>query len=205
MKHFLCISILLMLTACASSVPSRQPAQVDVSCVNKFKPIFSSDLYSASVDVMRHHISGLVLFKVMPDSSKRIVFTNEAGVKFFDFGFERNGKIMTHQVMKKLNKRIVVRTLQKDFGLVLMEKIEKEIPSTYREGDNLKFVFGKKKEEERVVTNADCTKLVRLEKGPYAKPQTIARIFSVGVRPPDSIFIEHLNFNMKIKLTHLVR
>lgn len=203
MRRFLYVSISAILASCAPSLPLRQPTQMDVACIKKFKPNFKSDLYNASVDVMGNHISGLVLIKKMADSSKRVVFTNEAGVKFFDFGFETNG-VTTHQVIKKLNKKIIVRTLQNDFGLMLMTKVGKETPLAFRESENLKFIFGSGKNADCVVTNADCAQLIRLEKG-ADRPQTITRLFSDGIHAPDSIFIEHLNFNMKIRLKHLVR
>jgi hypothetical protein len=205
MKRFLCVSILLIGMGCAPSLPTRQPAQVEVGCIQKFKPIFKSDLYNASIDVMGHHISGLVLFKAMPDSSLRVVFTNEAGVKFFDFGFEANGKITTHQVIKKLNKKIVVRTLQSDFGLMLMTKVGKEIPLAFREGENLKFIFTKNQEADCVVTDAMCITLIRLEKGRDDKPNAIVQLFGGGLHAPDSILIKHLNFKMNIALKYLAR
>jgi hypothetical protein len=204
MRCFLYVSISVALASCAPSLPIRQPAKVDVECINKFKPNFKPDLYNASVDVVGNHISGLVLFKTMADSSQRVVFTNEAGVKFFDFGFETDGSVTTHQIIKKLNKKIVVRTLQNDFGLVLMTKVGRETPLAFRESENLKFIFGSGKNANCVITNTDCSRLVRMEKG-AEKPQTIALLFSDGIHAPDSIFVEHLNFNMKIKLKHLAR
>ncbi len=204
MRRFLCVSISAILTGCAPSLPIGQLASGDVECIKKFKPNFKSDLYNASVDVLGNHISGLVIFKTMTDSSRRVVFTNEAGVKFFDFGFEANGAVTTHQVIKKLNKRIVVRTLQNDFGLVMMTKVGKEMPQIFYESGNLKFVFGIGNSADCIVAKADCSQLIRIERG-SEKPQTIARLFSDGINAPDSIFIEHLNFNMKIKLRHLVR
>jgi hypothetical protein len=204
MKRFLYVSISVLLASCAPSLPIRQSAKVNVECIKKFKPNFKSDLYNASVDVVGNHIGGLVLFKTMTDGSKRVVFTNETGVKFFDFGFETNGSVITHQIIKKLNKKIVVRTLQNDFGLVLMIKVGKETPLAFSEGENLKFIFGIGKNADCIVTNVDCSQLTRIEKG-ADKPQTIAQLFSDGIHVPDSIFIEHLNFNMKITLRHLVR
>ncbi len=204
MRRFLYVSISVALASCAPSLPVRQPAKVDVECIKRFKPNFRSDLYNASVDVVGNHISGLVLFKTMTDSSKRVVFTNEAGVKFFDFGFETNGSVTTHQIIKKLNKKIVVRTLQNDFGLVLMIKVGKETPLAFREDENLKFIYGNGKNAACIVTNSDCSRLISVEKG-ADKPQTIVRLFSDGLHVPDSIFIEHLNFNMEIKLKHLAR
>src|SRR5258706_1999072 len=77
----------LCLLSCASSYHDLQPVQGNASCLKKFRPVFHADWYNASVDVIGKHLSGLLLFKMMPDSSTRVVFTNEVGVTFFDFEF----------------------------------------------------------------------------------------------------------------------
>jgi hypothetical protein len=204
MRCFLFANILWLFMGCSSSLPLLKTAQMDATCLQKFKPILKAELYNASVDVVGNHISGLVFFKSMSDSSQRVIFTNEAGVKFFDFGFERDGKIITHQIIKKLNKKIVVRTLQKDFDLVLMTRMDRETPTVFHDGENLKFRWGMKG-MDCAVTNNDCTKLIRLENSTGNKPQTVARLFGDGIHAPDSITIEHLNFNMKVRLKHLIR
>ena len=38
-------------------------------------------------NVVGNHLSGLLLIKKMPDSSTRMVFSNEMGLGFFDFEF----------------------------------------------------------------------------------------------------------------------
>ena len=97
--RFLFLSLILMSGACSPKLPSvqsLQPAVADAGCIKKFKPVFQSDWYAASIDVVGKHLSGLLLFKSMPDSSMRVVFTNEAGIKFFDFGFASNDDFTVH-------------------------------------------------------------------------------------------------------------
>ncbi|MBK7307905.1 MAG: hypothetical protein IPI88_13305 [Chitinophagaceae bacterium] len=50
--------------------------------LQKFKPAFTVALYNTTVDVMGNHFSGLLLIKKMPDSSTRMVFSNEMGLGF---------------------------------------------------------------------------------------------------------------------------
>jgi len=203
--RFLYGSILVLLLGCATANQSRQEVQAEVDCIKRFKPSFKSDLYNASVDVVGKHLSGLVLFKIMPDSSIRVVFTNEAGVKFFDFGFQRDGNFTAYHVMKKLNRKPVVKTLRSDFELVIMKYIEEQIPHVYLQGDNLEFAFAKDNEVKNVIADRNCHTLIRLEKGTKEKINTLAHLYNKGKQTPDSILIEHLNFNMKIKLKRLER
>ena len=150
------------------------------------------------------HLSGLVLFKTMPDSSLRIVFTNEAGVKFFDFGFLPDGSFKAYSVIKQLNKKPVVKTLQQDFELILMRKVGRETPSIYHDGNHLKFGFEGKKNTDYVVTDMDCGRLIQLEKANGNDSKTKATLFG-QTSTPDSILVKHLTFNMEIKLKKLNR
>src|ERR1041385_5353321 len=150
MTRFLLASISLLLISCAPALYQGELIQNETKCIEKFKPVFHSDLYEAKVDVIGKHISGLLLFKMMPDSSMRVVFTNEAGVKFFDFEFQgKNFRV--HQIIRQLNKKPVVKTLRKDFEMILMPWIGLEKPVVYKNGDELRYVFKHEKENDCVV------------------------------------------------------
>lgn len=205
MMRFLYGSIFVLLLGCASAIQPRQEVRAAIDCIKQFKPSFKSDLYTASVDVVGRHLSGLVLFKIMPDSSIRIVFTNESGVKFFDFGIQKDGKFIAYHVIKKFNRKPVIKTLRNDFELVTMRYVEEQIPHVYLQRDNLEFAFAKDNEVKNVITDRNCNALIRLEKGSKEKINTLANLYNNGKQTPDSILIEHLNFNMKIKLKRLER
>jgi hypothetical protein len=111
---------LLFLAGCASAYKDLQPVEGTASCLNKFIPSFTTNWYTAKVDVEGRHISGLLLVKTMADSSTRIVFTNEAGIKFLDVGFNKN-EFEVFSIMKALDKKAVVNTLEKDFELMLLK------------------------------------------------------------------------------------
>jgi len=203
--RYLYASISWLLLSCAAAVPSLQPVKVESSCIKKFKPIFASDWYNASIDVIGKHISGLILFKMMPDSTMRIVFTNESGIKFFDFEFKRNGTFNVQHVVKQLNRKLVLRTLRKDFELALMMKVGNKVPTAFQQDKELNFALIGKTETDYVITDMDCTKLLRLEQGSSEKRTSRVVLFGGNGVAPDSIFVNHLNFNMKIKMKHLDR
>src|SRR5690349_10497852 len=91
--------VCLLLAGCASSYQDLKPVQADPACLAKFKPVFKSTWYNASIDVVGKHLSGLLLFKTMADSTMRVVFTNEVGITFFDFEFAPNGHFKVKQVI----------------------------------------------------------------------------------------------------------
>src|SRR5258708_13414216 len=102
--------------------------------------------YHASVEVVGNHISGLLLIKNMPDSAIRVVFTNEAGITFFDFGFSRDRTFTVHSIIKKLNKKPVVQTLRKDFELILALPFVKASYQSWREAEKIFFAVNQKKQ-----------------------------------------------------------
>ena len=81
---FLSISVLII--SC-NTYRHLQKIQSGENCVQQFKPVFKQVMYETSADANDIHISGLLMIKNMPDSSTRIVFTNEMGFPYFDFGF----------------------------------------------------------------------------------------------------------------------
>ena len=101
-----------------------QKIQSDNSCIEKFKPNFNRAIYKASVDVVGKYISGLLVIKKMPDSSTRIVFTNEFGFTFFDFGFEADSGFRGYQIAPAMNKKPLIITLRKDFELIMFRNMD---------------------------------------------------------------------------------
>jgi hypothetical protein len=203
--RYLYASISWLLLSCASAVQPSKPVKADGVCIEKFKQIFVSEWYGASIDVVGKHITGLILFKTMPDGTTRVVFTNEAGITFFDFEFQRDGTFKVRHVVKQLNKKLVVRTLRNDFELVLMTKVGKEVPMAFEQDNELHFALAGGDETDYVITDVNCTKLIRLEQGSFEKRKTRVLLFGQNGVAPDSISVAHLNFNMKIKLRHLNR
>lgn len=83
MRYLLLSNCLFILMGCSSAYKYLRATTGDVNSLQKFKPSFSVALYNTQVDVMGNHLSGLLLIKKMPDSSVRMVFSNEIGFKFF--------------------------------------------------------------------------------------------------------------------------
>jgi len=204
MRYLLFISI-IFLSACASQYKSLQNARGDISCIQKFKPVFVSALYNTQVNAIGKHLSGLLLIKTMPDSSIRIVFSNEVGFKFFDFGFAADGGFMVFAIIKQMNKKAVIGTLRKDFGLVMMRHLDTANGFVRKEGDLTYNAFPQGKEFNYYVTRAGCSELVRVEIASKRKTkvQVIMQNYIGGI--PDTISIMHKNFNFNIGLKRLER
>ncbi|WP_147243481.1 hypothetical protein [Chitinophaga flava] len=201
MRYLWLNSLLLvaMLTGCKSVYKGLQRTNDDVNCVKQFSPAFNATLYSTQVNILKHHLSGLLFFKQMPDSSLRVVFANEMGFKFFDFEFDRQGNFTKHYLLPKMDKKAVVKTLRQDFELVLLRP---DLSQAHVATDNnfRYVVVPTEKGNNYYITDSACTKLERIEKSSVRKPVVKVWMQHYTQGTPDSIRIEHQNFRFNISL-----
>ena len=139
----------------------------------------------------------------MPDSSKRVVFTNEAGITFFDFAFSKDGVFKTITVIKQLNKKPVIRTLRRDFALVLGLPFNGGNFERFISDENVYYGVRQKKGTAYFITNKDCASLQGLEWGTRHQRIVSVRLPGSGYPAPDLIELDHHTFSMLIKLTRI--
>ncbi len=188
-----------LLGGCRSIYKGLQPGAGNADCIRQFKPQFVNTLYSTQVDVLKHHLSGLLFFKQMPDSSLRVVFASEMGLKFFDFAFTSDGGFVKHYMMPKMDKQVIVTTLRNDFELVLQRAPLNH--ATVLQDSMYRYVaIPTPKGNNYYITDTGCTRLERIEKSSKRKPvvKVWLRNYQQGV--PDTILIQHQNFKFNISL-----
>src|SRR6186997_3182310 len=140
-RYLLSGSLLLFFFGCSPVYMQMQTTTGNISGLAKFKPVFNAVLYKTEVDVVGNHLSGLLLIKKMPDSSTRMVFSNEMGFSFFDFEFAADGQFKVYSITKQMNKRSVIKTLQHDFELILMNNMNNSTASVKTEDGLIYFIF----------------------------------------------------------------
>lgn len=205
MRYLLLISCLFVLAGCASAYKEMQPATGDINYIQKFRPDFKDALYKAEIDVTSHHLSGLLLIKTLPDSSIRMVFSNEVGFKFFDFEFSADTGFKVHYIVKQMDKKPVIKTLKKDFELVLMRKQAAKSAYLLKDDQYIYYVFTMQKGSFCYITDKKGDELVRMEISSPQKPivEAIMKNYKNGI--PDTIGITHKNFGFTIGLKRIER
>jgi hypothetical protein len=204
-------SSLLILLSCSPAHLQMQTAKTDINSVQKFKPAFAVALYSTTVDVVGNHLSGLLLIKKMPDSSTRMVFSNEMGLSFFDFEFAADGTFKVYSIIKKMNKNSVIKTLQHDFELILMNNMDNSKASVRTNNGLTYFIFPQTKGFNYYITNNTGDELVRMER--VSGKKTIVEAFMKNyISPqgsangiPDTIGIAHKTYEFNIGLKRIER
>lgn len=204
-RYLLSGSCLFFFIGCTPVYRQMQATTGNISGLVKFKPAFNVALYKTQVDVVGNHLSGLLLIKKMQDSSTRMVFSNEMGFKFFDFEFTPGGNFKVYSIIKQMNKKAVIKTLRKDFELILMERLD-SAASSVRTSNGLKYyVFPQTTGYNYYITDSTGDKLVRMERASKRKTvvQAIMNDYMNGV--PDTIGISHKTFNFTIGLKRIER
>ena len=140
MKNSWFLSILLVLLAmgCESIQPSHithDQSRVirDGSYVTHYASPLTSHLFRATLDIKKHHLTGLLLIKRMDSTAPsgtpipvwggagggvyRIVFANEIGMTFFDLEMQRDSfKVIS--CFESLNKKALMKIFETDFRLL---------------------------------------------------------------------------------------
>lgn len=199
--------VAILLTSCAPSVYKKlQVISGDALCIEKFRPGFEKVLYQTSADVAGNHLSGILLIKQMPDSSTRLLFTNEAGFKFFDFEFSQAGAFKVHYIIEKMNKDAVKTTLKKDFQLILFNQntaLLKPVTFKGQAAGERYFSYNSGEDYYYYITDAGCSKLLRMERGSSTKKVLEAFTDSLMNSIPERILIHHTNFNFDIDMKRI--
>lgn len=199
------ISLIVVLQGCAPSPYNNLTASAaSSSCLEKFRPEITSVLYNSHINVVGKHLSGLLIFKKMDDQSTRVVFSNEMGVKFFDFEFKQDGFKVIY-CMDKLNKKPVIRQLRKDIGMLLFHEINILNASVKSNTHENYFGFKNGKETNYYITSQDCNELKRIENANSKKKKIIANLTAYKKGMPDSVYISHENFEFNISLKQIER
>lgn len=205
MRYLWLISLLFFFCACSKQQYSfLQSTTEDKSCIAHLKPEFSSVLYNAKIDVVGKHLSGLLLFKTMPDSSKRVVFSNEMGVKFFDFEYAKTG-FKVQYVIKQLDRKAAIRQLKEDIGYLIMNDINLSSAELKKSDNQLYFGFAGRKSITYYITDLNCLKVGRIENASKRKKKIIIDLNGNNAGMPDSINIAHQLFNFNINLKQIIR
>ncbi|MFT3932028.1 MAG: hypothetical protein QM726_00315 [Chitinophagaceae bacterium] len=201
--HCLLLSSCLFFFAACTNVYKGQKTTADPSCLLQFKPVFTKALYNTKVDVVGKHLSGLLLIKVMPDSSTRLVFSNEMGFKYFDFEFSSAGVFKVYYVLPQMDKKAVLTTLRKDFELVLMQHLDMPQSFLLKKDGLFYYGFPQEKGNNYYITDSACKQLVKMERASKRKPVVTAIMENYEDGMPDSVGISHHKFNFTIGLKKL--
>ena len=205
MRYLPLISCFFLFSGCGRLYSNLKKTKIDQACLQKFAPVYSSLLFTAGIEVSGKHLSGLLVIKKMPDSSVRLVFSSQSGPGLFDFGFSGTGDFKVYQIISQLDKKPVIKTLRKDFELVLMLGLSYDRAYGLEDDSLHYFAFPREIGFYYYITDSSCTRLVRMQRASKRKVVVEAIIQNGLSGMPDSIGISHKNFHFDIGLKRIGR
>ena len=163
-------------------------------------------LFTTKIDMMKNHLSGLMVIKPLASGSCRVVFITEVGLKLLDMEFHPEKPVQIHYIIDAMNRRALLNTLTNDLELVLMTRVPASEPKVLRPRHSQDIVFRYRDNGRK----NDYT--VALPDGrPYHVLQTAgifkkvkADFFGTVTAGLDSIKIDHYNIRLKINLYRII-
>jgi hypothetical protein len=202
MKYLL-FSMLLSCLACRSDYDGLHSSNAGRNCAELFNIPFKTSWYSASIDVYGKHLSGLLLIKEL-DGNYRTVFTNEAGVTFFDFEFSKEGSFSVKRVIRQLDRKAVINVLRDDFSLLLRIPFNTTVLERMEDDDEIFYMSRSEDGRAFIVTDAACSSIKRLESG-SKRSRKVSILLRGEYFQPGDIKIDHHTFDMTIGLKKIER
>jgi hypothetical protein len=180
--------------------------QPTTSSALRFQPEYDKVLYRGIVDGKmiwkRFHLSGILMFKKMEDSSIRVVFQNEMGVSFFDFEWDKQQQFTVKQIIPQLDKKAVVALLQKDLQLLLMIGLQSQTESTFSKDEETYQRFTLDKGYVYYISTNN--QLTRIENAGKQKVTTISLGGKNGLKElPERVVFKHHKANFTIQLKRI--
>ncbi len=82
--------------------------------------------YHAEINAYDRIITGILLVKKVEKDRYKMIFSNESGFQLMALSFE-NGKMTAHKVFDKLDKKIILNTLEKGMQMLFYNTLCKDI------------------------------------------------------------------------------
>lgn len=202
--RFLIISI-LFITVISCGTLSTTANSLAISSTEQIENLYFSNtavdyVYKAKININDNNFGGLLIVKKIAENHHRVVFTTEFGNKIFDFEF-LNTTFKVNTILKKIDKKIVVNALKKDFHLLVnqlntsVNKYDLEKHYIYQTEFNNKDNYYFFKKEKKVLN-----KIVMASK---YKEKVSIHFNNTDHFLAKNILIVHHNFNMNIQLNYI--
>lgn len=200
MRYLLISLFVLVLSSCNSLSITK-----DFVVENKQKTVtntYFSDIskdyvYKAKIQAKKNNFGGLLIIKKINDKHHRVVFTTEFGNKIFDFEFINN-LFKVNYVIDKLDRKIILNALRKDFQLLVNESNISNKKFTKGNAVIYKTVLNKKDNYFFIDKNTKAiSKIIMASK---RKKKITIRFTDIVENTVKKIELKHHNFDMTIRL-----
>ena len=203
MKYIFYILILVSVFYSCSYPVRKGYKKTDYNQILVLKSDFKKVIYRTSIDVYKKHFSGIMLIKkIEADSSYRIVFLSELGMKIFDFEFNNNlpERFKIHYILKPINKKLLINTLRKDFELFLKIYPQKLNKESFVSGKNIIEKIKNNGLYNYYLFNTDSNYVTSITQKTWLFKKLLIKNNGFSMASPNNVKFEHKGINLKISL-----
>ncbi len=203
LRNFLLLSSLVGTLSGCTAFKAGQKIEMSEVCKATLARHVTTATYDTKIDFFKKHLSGLLVFKALNDTTERAVFITETGFKFFDLEFTPN-TFTVRYCLAALNKKPIIAVLRRDFGLLLNTK---RSPIGLTEKSSLKtYIFAADtKRFDYFTVNKAGDGLVKIESGGRVYKPLVMDIQSPAGEHFDSISVLHKGLGLKMTLKKIKR
>ena len=116
----LLFAISLLAASCGSAVPSLKPTGSFIE--NRYFSNPEQDyVYKTAISVYGHELGGILIIKKISQDTHRLVLTTDFGNKLIDATM-KNGSLSINSIVDEFDRKMLIKTLEKDFSVILREK-----------------------------------------------------------------------------------
>ncbi len=141
---FVNLLFIIFLAKPVNSIAGQSEFIESSDTIKKWDPIFGEDfqkgLFRTTMDISKTHLTGFIFIKKISDTSYRILFSNELGMKFFDLEF-RDKEFIVHYCFPSLNRKSLLKLLDNDFRILFFpnHRIKKITHATMEMKEEMTF------------------------------------------------------------------
>lgn len=203
MKKFLIASLilssLLHLNSCKTYVKVNNEDLLKISeFTSPFDSSFNKILFNTKIYFYKKYFTGLLFIKQTSENNFRLVFISEIGKKIFDFTLNNN-TFKVEYILPAIDKPILIKTLKKDFSLMLFNDFNKSKKIKINSKDSiitLKF----KTEYGKTFALYKNKKLISINSSNKIRKIIDIKYLDYKNKLPQEINIDHKNIKLIINL-----
>lgn len=214
MRYFLFVSIIFLGIGCAPKPYKDLKRQENNSTLllhaGAYALKFEKVLYNCQVQGKtplgkRFSLSGLLFFKQFSDGSERVVFQNQMGITYFDFGWDQSGGFKVHQVIAQMDRPALIKTLKKDIELLLFKNLSPASGGVFTDAGGKEYLRFELKEKGFVYYVFEKGNIVGIENADEKRKVVVMTLSEAKGSNTfaQQVSMKHLRANFTIYLTKI--
>jgi hypothetical protein len=162
MRCLLLSSILLSLIGC--SLAKNNIATIKPECPVITRRLVNTVTYDTRIDIFGKHFSGLTVFKATSDTTERVVFITQLGLKFFDYEFTPSGFSVKYSVPWP-GEKLIIKMLQKNLDYLSCSHQLQTLSTNDKNGATTYRCKAKHGRFDYYTVNTGCSEIKKIQHG----------------------------------------